>query len=158
AALSPRPLLFALSARSERALAAQGKSLLGRLERPGDASLADLAFSLATTREELAHRAVSVADDEATLRECLRALADARPCTQLVTGRADVEGKIVFVYPGQGGQWEGMTGELAHGSDVFRATLEECARALAPHVSGWEPSLVLRGGGDPALLERVDVV
>src|SRR5207302_1397959 len=46
-------------------------------------------------------------------------------------------GKVVFVFPGQGGQWAGMGRELAASSPVFAARLGECGRALAPW-TGWD--------------------
>ncbi|MFD3827438.1 acyltransferase domain-containing protein, partial [Streptomyces sp. NPDC058625] len=65
--------------------------------------------------------------------------------------------KSVFVFPGQGSQWEGMARELLATSAVFAATMEECARALAPHVD-WDLPAVVSGAPDAASLDRVDVV
>src|SRR5262249_23435700 len=64
--------------------------------------------------------------------------------------------KVVFVFPGQGSQWEGMALSLLESSPVFRAQIEACERALAPHVD-WCLLAVLRGEGDTGL-DRVDVV
>ncbi|HKE18416.1 MAG TPA: SDR family NAD(P)-dependent oxidoreductase [Kofleriaceae bacterium] len=70
------------------------------------------------------------------------------------SGRSD--GKVVFVFPGQGSQWAGMARSLRESSPAFRAELEACERALAPHVD-WSLGAVL-GGEDDAWLERVDIV
>ena len=49
-----------------------------------------------------------------------------------VAGRA-APGKVVFVFPGQGGQWAGMGAELAAACPVFAARLAECSAALEPY-------------------------
>ncbi|MFF4085204.1 SDR family NAD(P)-dependent oxidoreductase, partial [Streptomyces sp. NPDC001777] len=70
---------------------------------------------------------------------------------------ATTAGKTVFVFPGQGSQWVGMAAGLYADSAVFRARLEECARALAPFVE-WDLLDVLLTEQGAGLLERVDVV
>src|SRR5699024_8824402 len=68
------------------------------------------------------------------------------------SGPADVhEAGPVMVFPGQGGQWEGMARSLLDSrgplSQVFTARLRECERALAPYVD-WSLERVLRGEAD----------
>ncbi|MCA9686771.1 MAG: type I polyketide synthase, partial [Myxococcales bacterium] len=43
---------------------------------------------------------------------------------------------LVFVFPGQGGQWVGMAQALLHREPEFRAAIEACDAALLP-VMGW---------------------
>ena len=58
---------------------------------------------------------------------------------------------VVFVFPGQGSQWEGMAVELLDSSPVFAELMGECGEALAPFVD-WSLEDVLRGvGGAPGL-------
>ena len=78
--------------------------------------------------------------------------------TPIVTGVAAgaTEG-AVFLFPGQGGQWEGMAVELLEGSPVFAQRLAECADALEPFVD-WRLEDVLRGARGAPELGRVDVV
>ena len=45
--------------------------------------------------------------------------------------------RVVFVYPGQGGQWPGMGRDLFARSPVFRRAVEECAAVLGAHAPGW---------------------
>jgi acyl transferase domain-containing protein len=61
---------------------------------------------------------------------------------------------VVFVFPGQGGQWVGMARELLGSSAVFAESLAACADALDPLVD-WSLPEVL---ADEAALERVEVV
>ena len=63
-------------------------------------------------------------------------------------------GRVVFVFPGQGGQWAGMGRDLAVSCPVFAARLAECGLALAPYVD-WDLEEVLAA---PVLPDRADVV
>ncbi|WP_063763225.1 type I polyketide synthase [Streptomyces sp. NRRL WC-3742] len=119
--------------------------------------LADLGRSLALTRSALEERAVVVAADRVGALAGLAALADRQPAPALVTGRADVSGKVAFVFPGQGSQWAGMAAELLDSSPVFAARLAECDAALGEHLD-WSVVDVVRGGPDAAPLEDVVVV
>ncbi|WP_229358004.1 type I polyketide synthase, partial [Streptomyces sp. UNOB3_S3] len=147
-----------LSARSERGLRGQARALLAHLERHPDANPLDLAFSLATRRSTLEHRAVVVGAGHERLTERLRALAEGEPATGTVHGgfTGSRERKAVFVFPGQGSQWAGMGTELLGTSTVFADRIAACERALAPYTD-WSLTAVLRGDADAPGLDRVDV-
>ena len=66
-------------------------------------------------------------------------------------------GKVVFVFPGQGGQWAGMGAELLGCCPVFAAEVAVCDEALVP-LLGWRVGDVLRGVPGAPRLERPDVV
>ncbi|MET7641390.1 SDR family NAD(P)-dependent oxidoreductase [Streptomyces sp. NPDC005438] len=154
------PLPFALSARSPRALGEQARRLRAALRREGAPRLADVSHTLAHHRAHLPHRAVIIADGTAELDPALAALAEDGEHASLLTGTPagdDPLGRPVFVFPGQGGQWQGMAVELAGSSPVFAEALAECEAALGEFVD-WSLSEVLRGEGGDANLERVDVV
>ncbi|MQS14939.1 SDR family NAD(P)-dependent oxidoreductase [Streptomyces kaniharaensis] len=151
----PVPLL--LSARSESALRDQACRLRARLADPAGPAPLDAALSLATTRGALEHRAAVTGAGRAELLDALDALAAGRPSPEVVQGIAGGERKVVFVFPGQGSQWAGMAAELLDTAPVFRARIEECERALAPHTD-WSLTEVLTGAPGAASLERVDVV
>nr|WP_282958741.1 type I polyketide synthase [Salinispora arenicola] len=117
----------------------------------------DLAGALAKNRAVLDERAVVLAGSGGEAVTGLAALARGEPAVGVVTGRADVEGKVVWVFPGQGTQWVGMGRELLDSSPVFAERITECAAALEPWVD-WSLVDVLRGHADPGLMDRVDVV
>jgi acyl transferase domain-containing protein len=116
-----------------------------------------VAYSLATTRAHFEHRAALLAHDHAELLSALDSLAQGHPAPNTVLGRSAGHGKVVFVFPGQGSQWEEMALSLLDSSPVFRTQLEACERALAPHVD-WSLLAVLRRDEGAASLDRVDVV
>ncbi|TCO44757.1 8,8a-deoxyoleandolide synthase/A-type KR domain-containing polyene macrolide polyketide synthase [Actinocrispum wychmicini] len=127
---SSRVVPWVVSGRTPEALRVQ-------VERLGsvDGDPMDIGFSLATTRAAFEHRAALVGET-------------------LVEGVADIDGKLAFVFPGQGSQWVGMARELLGSSEVFAARMAECEAALGRYVD-WSLTGVLR---DSAELDRVDVV
>nr|ALD82524.1 polyketide synthase [Nannocystis sp. MB1016] len=125
-----RAELVVLSARSDAALAAAAKRLHAQLSAE-PAALADLAFSLATTRSPLPHRLALVASSPAALAAGLAEAAEGATPVDVVRGRAAAgRPRVVFVFPGQGGQWAGMGRQLLAEEPVFRARLTECDRAI----------------------------
>ncbi|OLM14049.1 Malonyl CoA-acyl carrier protein transacylase [Pseudonocardia sp. Ae505_Ps2] len=119
-------------------------------------TLADVGWSLATARATLDHRGVVVASTTGEALAGLDELASGAPAA-VVTGVADVAGRTVFVFPGQGAQWVGMGAELAESSPVFAEAVDEVAAALAPLVD-WDLWAVLRSEPGAPSLERVDVL
>jgi len=146
-----------VSGNDPAAVRAQAGRLAAHLDRHDPAELADIAHSLATTRTALAHRAVVVGETPEELRATLSDLAVEIPADGLVEGVADIEGRTVFVFPGQGSQWAGMAVELLDTAPAFAASIDECAAALAPHVD-WSLLDVLREADGAPTLDRVDVV
>ncbi|QFZ21582.1 type I polyketide synthase [Saccharothrix syringae] len=148
---------WVLSGRTADALRAQAARLVDHLAANPGYSARDLGWSLATTRAGFEHRAVALGADRDALAAGVAALAAGDPSGALVTGVADVAGKTVFVYPGQGAQWVGMAAELLDTSPVFAARMAECAEALSAFVD-WDLVEVARGAGGAPSLDRVDVV
>ncbi|WP_411144265.1 type I polyketide synthase [Streptomyces sp. x-80] len=148
-----------LSAKTEPALREQAARLLAHAHTHPELSPAQIGRALATTRTAFEHRAVVLGEHRAGLLHGLDALATAATNPSGVVRGSTVGGAAgpVFVFPGQGSQWWGMGRELLASSEVFAATIDACADALAPYLD-WSLRDVLAGDGDPALLERVDVV
>ncbi len=119
-----------LSAGSPDALSAQAGRLLEfdgvRTAHAND--LADIGYSLATTRSALPYRAVVVAEDPAQFRSGLDALAAGGNAATLIRGVARAEHKTAFLFSGQGAQRLGMGRELYGAFAVFAQALDEvCA-------------------------------
>jgi acyl transferase domain-containing protein len=142
------PVPWVLSARTKAALLDQAARL--RVDgRP-----ADIGWSLVTGRSVFEHRAVVVGGTRQELLAGLDSLAGGEPAGNTVAGAADVPGRVVFVFPGQGSQWVGMALELWDSSEVFAARMADCATALESYVD-WSLRGVL---SDPDALKRVDVL
>ncbi|WP_425546870.1 type I polyketide synthase, partial [Actinosynnema pretiosum] len=142
-----------VSGRTPAALRAQAARLVAHLAGTR-AGAADVGWSLAGTRSAFGQRAVVVAGTAEQARDGLAALAEGRSSALVTSGAAEVDGRVVFVFPGQGAQWVGMGAELLEASPVFAERLRECAAALEPFVD-FDLIEVLR---ERDSLDRVDVV
>ncbi|MER5265557.1 type I polyketide synthase [Actinosynnema sp. NPDC002837] len=125
------PLL--LSARTAAALPAQAAALRDHVLRDPAVDVADLAFSLATTRAALDHRAAVVAEDVPGLLRGLTALAEGSAAPAGVsTAHARSGGRTAFLFTGQGAQRLGMGRGLHAAFPVFAAALDEVLAELDP--------------------------
>ncbi|MDQ1538763.1 MAG: polyene macrolide polyketide synthase, partial [Actinomycetota bacterium] len=152
----PAASAWQVSGRGAAALRAQAEGLLSRVEADPELRPVDVGFSLAG-RSLFEHRSVAVGAGRDDQVRALRALAGGEHSTGLVEGVADVQGKTVFVFPGQGSQWVGMGAELLAQSSVFAERLAECEQALSQFVD-WSVSDVLNQVEGAPSLDRVDVV
>ncbi|MGO4760202.1 ketoacyl-synthetase C-terminal extension domain-containing protein, partial [Streptomyces sp. 2MCAF27] len=107
-AAAPAALPWVVSAKTAAGLRGQAAGLLARVEADLELEPVDVGYSLVSTRSVLEHRAVVVGGDREESLSGLRALGDEDPAVGVVRGVADVEGRSVFVFPGQGSQWAGM--------------------------------------------------
>ncbi|MFF4391146.1 type I polyketide synthase [Streptomyces sp. NPDC001552] len=143
---------WVLSGKSAGALRGQAERLADWLAGAPDVDPLDVAWSLASTRAGLEHRAVVFGDHVAGVA----AVASGSLAAGVVSGSV-VGGKTAFVFPGQGSQWVGMAVGLLESSPVFAARVGECAKALEPFTD-WSLTDVLRGVEGAPSLDRVDVV
>ncbi|RVX41393.1 acyl transferase domain-containing protein [Nonomuraea polychroma] len=111
-AADPRPQLLAVSAATAEAAAATARAVTSGAE-PGEA---DLAYTLAVGRSELAYRVAGVGR---------AGLAVATPV------KADGP-RVVFAFPGAGSAYPGMGGGLYRDERVFAQAVDECAELLRP--------------------------
>ncbi len=162
-AAPPRPAaparsaeLVVLSARSPAALDAQAARLGEHLAAHPALPLGDLAFSAATTRSPMEHRLAIVAATRDGLREALAAAALGQTPAGVQRGRAGKQ-KVVFVFPGQGGQWLGMGRQLVAEEPVFRASIEVSDLAIRAE-AGWSVREELAAGPEGSRLLRIEVV
>ena len=122
--------------------------------------LADLGYTLSRRRSHHGARLAVVADSPATLTRELEAQLAGTPSPACPSGhaRAGGPGRLVFVFPGQGGQWLGMGRDLLDGAPAFRASIEAWDRAYRRHAD-WSLLEVLRDPqGEGGRLERLSVL
>jgi len=120
-----------LSAKGEEALRDQGARLVSHLRDHPDLDPADVAFSLATTRAKLEHRATAIGENREELLKALGALAVGKPHPGLTQGRA-TSGKLAFLFSGQGAQRPGMGRELYESFPTFASALDQICAELDP--------------------------
>jgi len=145
-----------LSGRTVGALRGQAARLLEFTHSSDELSPQDVGVSL-THRPVLARRAVVLGDVRGSLPDGLGMLARGESARNVVAGTADMEAGAVFVFPGQGAQWEGMALSLLDSSLLFAEHMRDCEDALAPYVD-WSLEGVLRGEQGAPPLSRIEVV
>ncbi len=135
APLSRRAMLLPLSARSPEALRACAKAYLDFLNR--SQSLQDLCYTASTRRDRHPHRLALVGRTHAELRESLEAFLEdeGRPGLSVGARPASSPPELVFVFSGNGSQWQGMGRQLLAEEPVFRQTVETCDALLSQHTS-----------------------
>ncbi len=126
-------LALPLSAKSERALAEQADRLRSRLQENPQHEPADVAYSLATTRASLEHRAVVIAEGREGLLDSLAALAGEEPSPETSQARAKT-GRLAYLLTGQGSQRVGMGKELYEAYPAYREALDELLGEIDPHL------------------------
>ncbi|MFH7599977.1 type I polyketide synthase, partial [Streptomyces racemochromogenes] len=141
-----------LSAKSPEALRAQARSLLPYAQDP-DRTTADVAYSLATGRAALEHRAAVIAEDPTRVLEALTALAEGTPSRAVVRATAAPgSGKHAVLFSGQGSQRLGMGRELHAAFPVFAEAFDAVCAALDAHLD--VPLREVVFGEDAALLSE----
>ncbi|MDE2969954.1 MAG: type I polyketide synthase, partial [Chloroflexota bacterium] len=127
--------LLPLAGKSADALRDNARAYLKWLDEQGGEALAscaatgpelsDMAWSASVARSHFDFRKGVVFRDAASLRDGLRAVADAAE-----DGAAQMATKVAFAYTGQGNQWAGMGEGLYESEPVFRAVLDRCDKLI----------------------------
>ncbi|WUV20342.1 SDR family NAD(P)-dependent oxidoreductase [Streptomyces sp. NBC_01485] len=154
---TPPVVAWSLSAKTPAALRAQARRLHTHLTTAQPhATPTQIGAALAHTRAHFDHRATLTGTTRTELLTGLAAVARGDEADQVTRAHART-GKTVFVFPGQGSQWIGMSRELAAAHPVFAEELSACAAALAPYTD-FSLDEVLSGAPGAPPLDRVDVV
>ncbi|WP_428847190.1 SDR family NAD(P)-dependent oxidoreductase [Nocardia arthritidis] len=124
-----RVLPWLVSGRSAAAVAAQAARLRDWLMAEPEISAAQVAWSLATTRTAFGWRA-AVVGTETQLREGISAIADGT----IPTRSTGSDGKLAFLFTGQGSQRVGMGRELSKAFPVFASAFDEVCAEFDKHL------------------------
>jgi acyl transferase domain-containing protein len=118
------PIPLVLSARAEPALADMAERLAAYLQGNPELDLTDVAYSLVATRTTFEHRAVALGKDREELLASLASLAPTRAR----------DGKLAYLFTGQGSQRLGMGKELYEADANFRAALDAVCGQFDPYL------------------------
>ena len=145
-----------LSADTEAGLGELGDRYARFFDANADVAIGDACCTASIGRGHFTHRAALIGVGPKDLREGAASLAAGSASPSVLRGSVnrDQTAKIAFLFTGQGSQYAGMGRELFDAEPIFRAALEECDRALAPHLD--VPLLALLHGpaGEPNRLDR----
>ncbi|SNT63069.1 Phosphopantetheine attachment site, partial [Actinomadura meyerae] len=124
------------SAKTPEALRKQAHQLLDHLNRHPELTPVDVALQLERRTSTFHHRAAITATTIDHFRTALRALTQGQPAPGLAVTPpdADPNGKLAFLYTGQGSQWPHMGHDLYTTNPVFAHHLEDTIAALDPHL------------------------
>ncbi|HEV2639827.1 MAG TPA: type I polyketide synthase [Actinocrinis sp.] len=143
--LGARPA-WLVSGHTKAALAAQAGRLAALARSRTDLDPADVAWSLATTRSVFEHRTVILGADAGDLHSGLAALAAGETAAPgLISGTvpAGREGRIGFLFAGQGAQRAGMGRDLYAASPVFAAAFDRAVGLIEAELGRPVRALVL---------------
>ncbi|MDW6065469.1 ketoacyl-synthetase C-terminal extension domain-containing protein [Streptomyces sp. FXJ1.4098] len=110
---------WVVSGASSAALRAQAGRLLSHMGTGGGPGLRDVGFSLAAGRSAFEHRAVVLGEDVESVARGVAALAAGEADGGVVEGSVSDQGRMAFLFTGQGAQRLGMGRELYGRFPVF---------------------------------------
>ncbi|MEU6770351.1 type I polyketide synthase [Streptomyces sp. NPDC046759] len=148
---------WVVSARSEEALRAQAGRLRDFVAARPDVDVADVGWSLVSSRSRFEHRAVVLGRDRHELLGALASLGDGVECAGVVRGVAGDLGGTVFMFPGQGSQWVGVARQLYDAFPVFAQSLDEVCARFDTHLPYALKPLLLADAPAQARARRTDI-
>jgi polyketide synthase 12 len=149
-------LAWPVSGRDALSLRRYARATAQMIESRGDLDPGDIAASL-IARPAFAHRAAVIGADGRELLDGLWALARGDSAPNVLEGAVGYSERVVFVFPGQGGQWLGMAAPLLDGSPVFAAEMHRCEQELSCYVD-WSLIDVVRGESGCPDIAGLDVL
>ncbi|HEX3415335.1 MAG TPA: beta-ketoacyl synthase N-terminal-like domain-containing protein, partial [Stellaceae bacterium] len=154
-AAGPLPPLV-ISARSEaslRSLVQNWRTALAEVSRERAPMLLRAA---ARGRDHHPHRLVALSQDPAATAQTLAGFLNDELSPFLIAGTGVREGKLAFVFSGNGAQFTGMGRDALRSNAAFRGAIEDLDRMLRPEL-GWSVSAFLEGGADTGAMARADI-
>ena len=126
-----RQHLLVLSARNSDALNQLAARYAGWLQSHPEENLADVAYTLGIGRRHQEERAALVASSNEEAQALLTCLAHGGASPNLWRGQSSTQGKVAWLFTGQGSQYAGMGRMLYDSQPVVRNVLNRCAALIA---------------------------
>ncbi|MFD2942102.1 amino acid adenylation domain-containing protein [Flavobacterium notoginsengisoli] len=128
ASSASRPFqLLMWSAKNQNSLLGYENALGHFIDKSRDTPLADIAYSLITTRDEFNHRSFLVSNSTDDAAEKLLCLKAKNTKTSVLKS---IPSEIGFLFPGQGAQYVHMGKTLYDNEKVYREAVDKCAELL----------------------------
>ncbi|PBJ08950.1 type I polyketide synthase [Flavobacterium sp. ACN6] len=125
---SGRPFeILMWSAKSQNSLLGYENALGHFIDKSKDIALADMSYSLNTTRDDFNHRSFLIADSTKSAAEKLLCLKTKSSKSAILKS---VPSEIGFLFPGQGAQYLQMGKTLYDNEKVYRESIDKCADLL----------------------------
>jgi phthiocerol/phenolphthiocerol synthesis type-I polyketide synthase C len=152
---APLPPLV-ISARTETSL----RELVGSwhatlVEVPAERT-PELIRAAARGRDHHPQRLVALGQDAGTMARALGGFLDDDPPPAIITGTGVREGKLAFIFSGNGAQFPGMGRDALRTSPAFRAAVEKMDGVLRPEL-GWSVAARLEDTVDAEAMARADI-
>ncbi|NDC40578.1 MAG: aminotransferase class III-fold pyridoxal phosphate-dependent enzyme, partial [Chitinophagia bacterium] len=144
--------LLCWSAKSEASVLGYEDKLIQWFHKNPEAPMGDVAFTLATARQEMDYRRFTVANSSGEFllqKEQVAGSIHGKHCQ-------NKPGPLVFLFPGQGDQYVGMCRSLYDNEHVFRQAVDECARLLQPHMGADIREVIYPAQPDAAATNRLN--
>ncbi|MEU6117408.1 beta-ketoacyl synthase N-terminal-like domain-containing protein [Streptomyces sp. NPDC047117] len=149
------PLTLRISAAAPAALAELAGRYADLLDGTDAAYVRTVTEAVDQRRTVLPSRLSASAASPAELVTILREAADGAPGPAGVVGSAKGSGGTVFVFPGQGPHWVGMTARLRATDPVFAAAVREVDEAMRPVLGRSVLDLIEHGADGRLATEHV---
>lgn len=153
-----RRYLLPLSASTQEALETQVQDYRDFLLQM-DIPLSDIIYTASQRRTHHEYRLTVSGSTRAELAESLEAYlrGESRPGMASEHKSPNHAANLVFVFPGQGGQWLGMGRDLLEQEPAFREAIEQCEAAIHSYVD-WSLIEQLTADEAHSRLDEIDVV
>jgi acyl transferase domain-containing protein/NADPH:quinone reductase-like Zn-dependent oxidoreductase/acyl carrier protein len=152
AALSP----LIISALTEASLRTLAQSWRDTLAAAPPEHAAALLRGAARRRDQQPQRLVALGADQGETVAALADYAAGAETPAVITGTAVRDGKLAFVFAGNGAQWPAMGRDAYRASAAFRNAVARADDALLPAL-GWSVGALLQRGADAEQLAHADI-
>lgn len=148
------PLL--LSAKAPAALQQMAKRYGEFLQQSSDAEFYDIAHTAAFRRARLKNRLIVEGEKPSEIAEALLAYAAGDNSPAMASEAFSREGKVGFIFNGNGAQWGGMGRQAYAGGGRFREKIDEIDKIIA-QMAGWSLVDVLHAQDASDQLQRTEL-
>jgi acyl transferase domain-containing protein len=151
--------LLPLSAKTPDALLSLVRSYAEWFSKENGANLQDVVYTASMRRTHHEHRLAVVANTREEFEHAFASVlaSEAPGIINRTLGNAAQFHKIVFVFPGQGSQWFGMSRQLLAEEPAFRTSIEACD-AIIQQEAGFSILDQLRANEAQSRMSEIEVI